>query len=1108
MKTLNLFFILASLSYAQIVCDSQSGSCHDCVSDSVPVLYDEQVTLGLSHEGVGQLVVGIPFEGEVLTLQLEESSVFGENTRFLAEDESGQLQELENCIECVYTGRVMEDSDFTVSAVLTENGLLATVIRPGKESIQIEPVSGGKAARGQHRVSVHEIGDYTGEAHECGLDQCGDLHDSSEEEAVQGDEETARSVGAIVTTFPMAVMANAGGAGSSTATLPPTRVMEVLEYEIGVEIGSRAYLNNYGNASQREAAAQAAAASIPANLNARFLASTGTSYVLGTVIIRRSAGEEQFIVANGNDGAGLNAFRDYWNANPQEVGNTHDLAVYHVRSSPSGLAFVNTVGSSNRYALTASNGPTSWANSILVHEFGHSWNLRHNEDDPIQVYEYDSGNSLPAQFYETRPRNFSGSNAAGGIHNFISPMGGRNIGRLSTDEALTVIGVKNENRSRSAGTLIPNPEPVAPFGHRDIFNVVPNAPATLDVVANDYDVNNDVLDAQILDTVSQQGGTIELSPGTGPGGRNQLIYTPPANLSQNLDFFHYTVCDSSGLTDWCCVYVQPLPLPQLTSPEQVSGGDLGVFIYQITTTTDILSYDTSAAPAWLAFDASTATFSGIPPSTGTFTFPVTFTNQRGATTANLTIIIVSDDLAEALDISVATAGSGDDSWFRQASVTFDSEDAAQSGDINDGQSSVLSIDVTGPDTITFRWRVSSEEIFDFLKINLDNQVIAGISGEQDWMLFSLDVPAGPHTISWVYDKDGSVSVGADAGWVDDVRFQSRSAPIITNDLELTANIGAPLQFGITTNDPNAVTTVENLPAGLIFDSVNSQIIGTPTVVGTFAVDLSSSNSFGTTATTLVLNVIRSMSVAADAPDLIFQTGGDVPWFIQTTTKISGPSALQSGLITPNQSSWIETTVPGPGILNFSWSVSSEQGADFLTILLNGRPFDQISGFVPFSANSVEIPSGRHTIRWEYGKNGTIDEGSDAAWIDGITLAGYGGWLLANKVPADALPSDDLDGDGYPILFEYALGGVPGVSDTNLLPLPDITAERVSLAFDKPSGVFDVQYRAEVSSNLVDWSAEGLIVLADNATSFEVWDLIRSESVSRRFMRIVVTLTNP
>ena len=115
-------------------------------------------------------------------------------------------------------------------------------------------------------------------------------------------------------------------------------------------------------------------------------------------------------------------------------------------------------------------------------------------------------------------------------------------------------------------------------------------------------------------------------------------------------------------------------------------------------------------------------------------------------------------------------------WFAENEVTHDGVAAAQSGGITNYEQSILQTSVTGPGTLKFWWRVSSEQDFDFLNFWLDNTSPVRISGETDWWQVSVTLSAGTHSLRWIYSKDESVSAGLDAGWVDEVTFTP--APII------------------------------------------------------------------------------------------------------------------------------------------------------------------------------------------------------------------------------------------------------------------------------------------------------------------------------------------
>ncbi|TNJ43112.1 T9SS type A sorting domain-containing protein [Tamlana fucoidanivorans] len=484
------------------------------------------------------LSLEVHYSEELMTIKLEKCSVYGKNTRFLIDDGTGKLVEVEKPEECVYTGYVKEHPEYYTNAVIIEGSLIATIVRSKEELIEIRPVSKDK--------KKHQIFSVKNE-HSHLEKGCMKPKESEEENFALPKITTQNEFVSLPISSNKQIFQKVNDS-KLVANLSPTTVMDVLEYEIGVEIGSRAFFASTAY-NGNLAAAQASAQSIIGNLNSRFLHGSGVSFKLGTVIIRTNVSTDplrDLVTATGgsaNASESLKAFKDYWNSNPGgEIGTTHDVAVYHVLSNPSGLAYVNKVATAYKYGTLGGNGPTSWANGTAVHEVGHIWNLRHTNSSGI--------------FYENRPRNNLGSTSSGGNDYFISVMhgsGNHNIGRFSTAEAQVVRQVLNQKRS--AGDLIANPDPVKPFGVYDEFEVQSDDPVIIDVISNDYDVNNDVLDVRVLDQVSNLGGTISLSPGTGPGGRNELIYTPPASGLNGRDFFHYTVFDTSGRTDFGAVYM-------------------------------------------------------------------------------------------------------------------------------------------------------------------------------------------------------------------------------------------------------------------------------------------------------------------------------------------------------------------------------------------------------------------------------------------------------------------------------------------------------------------------------------------------------------------------
>lgn len=133
----------------------------------------------------------------------------------------------------------------------------------------------------------------------------------------------------------------------------------------------------------------------------------------------------------------------------------------------------------------------------------------------------------------------------------------------------------------------------------------------------------------------------------------------------------------------------------------------------------------------------------------------------------------ANPLAAALDAPGAAVGTaGAAAWFAQTTVTRDGVSAVRSGAIGDNGASALALVVSGPATVSFWWKVSSELNFDFLRVDVDGvAVIPGISGDVDWQQQTLTIPAGTHSVRWVYAKDSSVANGVDAGWVDQLTIR-------------------------------------------------------------------------------------------------------------------------------------------------------------------------------------------------------------------------------------------------------------------------------------------------------------------------------------------------
>ncbi|MEQ8844180.1 MAG: S8 family serine peptidase, partial [Phycisphaerales bacterium] len=110
--------------------------------------------------------------------------------------------------------------------------------------------------------------------------------------------------------------------------------------------------------------------------------------------------------------------------------------------------------------------------------------------------------------------------------------------------------------------------PGAPLAIDDSFAVIAGDIATLDVTANDFDLGGLDLSIESVDATSALGATIAISAGTGPDGRDELIYTSPSSTFGE-DTFQY-VLTNGDFTAEATVRIDVLDPSSFRAPENPS----------------------------------------------------------------------------------------------------------------------------------------------------------------------------------------------------------------------------------------------------------------------------------------------------------------------------------------------------------------------------------------------------------------------------------------------------------------------------------------------------------------------------------------------------------
>ena len=247
-----------------------------------------------------------------------------------------------------------------------------------------------------------------------------------------------------------------------------------------------------------------------------------------------------------------------------------------------------------------------------------------------------------------------------------------------------------------------------------------------------------------------------------------------------------------------------------------------------------------------------------------------------------------------------------------------------------------------------------------------------------------------------------------------------------------ATPGAAIRYTLDGSEPTAASALYTAPV---------QLTQTTTVKArAFVAGMADSAAASATYTRVV-----TLAAAVDAPGLVFTTGGDAPWFIQSAVKRTGDEALQSGAITHRQTSWVETTVTNAGSLSFWWQVSCEDDTlddwDYVAVAVDGAERARLDGEEDWTEVVLALGEGTHMVRWTYTKDRVQSEGQDCAWLDTVTwrpaISGVTqlspvpvphAWLETFNLPQggeyETAAMADVDGDGHCAWQEYVTGSCP------------------------------------------------------------------------------------
>jgi len=373
--------------------------------------------------------------------------------------------------------------------------------------------------------------------------------------------------------------------------------------------------------------------------------------------------------------------------------------------------------------------------------------------------------------------------------------------------------------------------------------------------------------------------------------------------------------------------------------------------------------------------SSSLTFSPVA-TNNTGSYVVVLSNYLGSATSSPAILVVKSigDAVEAPELTWIVGGAS--GWFVQTNITHDGVDAVGSGSITNFEESWVQTSVHGPGSLSFWWRVSSEALYDGLQFLTNGVVAASLSGEATWELKTVAFPKGDHVLRWRYFKDGSITIGQDQGWLDQVTYVPNkppaglnlSYPPVANENDLITLNGSFLDpdlpeqhlLEIDWGDGSAMT-VSNLPPGTLSFSYSHRYLDdnpTSTSTDTFSIRATVSDDAGSTIASGSIQVGNLAPVLGDLTISAVRFPGSPIAFSGTFTD-TGAQDTHSLEWDWGDGSPFQTNVFAVGVTTFSANHTFVSGDRTFPIRITLR--DDDSGTATITTNLFVMIPARPTI---------------------------------------------------------------------------------------------------------------------------------------------------
>ena len=394
-----------------------------------------------------------------------------------------------------------------------------------------------------------------------------------------------------------------------------------------------------------------------------------------------------------------------------------------------------------------------------------------------------------------------------------------------------------------------------------------------------------------------------------------------------------------------------------------------------------------------------------------------------------------------VDLSGFTQAADDDAeWVQDDTDANSGSFSAMSSDIGDDESTTISrvVQVGTGGSVRFYYSTSCEAGFDWLEFWVDEVLIDRWTGDVDWTLFAHALSPGTHTLRWTYVKDDLLSENDDNARIDDFTvtigvgicestecgdqyWDGGSCDVCASgslgDLCTISSpneclsyscdagglcIGSPVTAGSLCTGGNLCQTYacdgagscEATPVadGLSCDASATDCVSSECAGGTcVAATISDCTACGDGTEVCVSGACGGLTDRTidfeSGPPADATVSGDAGWLQDPLFFSGGANSVRSAVINADESSGMVLNVDlaASASLSFQYRVSSELGSDQLLFLVDGLAVQLWSGEIDWSSHTESLGAGAHVVEWRYVKDGSIDLGLDAAWVDDLVI---------------------------------------------------------------------------------------------------------------------------